>query len=633
MTEAWRFNEGKHHASYRFLGARPDLSPEGEQGYRFAVWAPRAAAVSAVGDFNGWDRSRDRLSPYGTTGIWQGFVPGAVEWQRYRYAIETRDGRVLMKADPYARHAETRPNSASILYDFENDYTWGDADFMATRRDALAARPLNIYEVHLGSWRRYADGNPYNYRDLAPQLARYCVEMGYTAVELMPVMEHPLDASWGYQVTGYYAPTSRYGTPADFKCLVDTLHRAGLLVILDWVPAHFPRDDFALARFDGEPLYEYADPNRGEHPSWGTLVFDYGRPEVRSFLMSNAVYWLEEFHADGLRYDAVSSMIYLDFGREHAVPNPDGSFEHREAIDFMKSTNRWIREHYPHAILAAEESTPYPDITVPVEHGGLGFTHKWNMGWMNDTLSYMEHDYYARGDVHDKITFSMVYAFRERFILPFSHDEVVHGKKTLLGRMPGDPWRKFASLRTCYMYQMSHPGAKLNFMGNEYAPYLEWRYYEELEWFMLMYPSHDAMRTFVKTLNGFYKDCSAMWSVDTSWDGFQWLDVNDREHSTFAYARFGRGRDEVVVVLLNMTPQSYAAHTIRVPRPGRYRVAVNSDAPCYGGSGFGPLKETAVITTAPASDATADEYRLTLPLPPLAGVYLVYEGVGDDHHR
>lgn len=618
MNQAWLFNQGENYQSYKMLGARPRISPEGEPGYSFAVWAPHASSVSVVGDFNGWDPSSDSLIPYGTTGIWTGFVPGAVMWQRYKYAVRTASGRVTLKADPFARHAETRPSTASILYDGEHDYEWGDGEYMVNRPDVQDIGPLNIYEVHLGSWRRYGDGHVKNYRDIAPELASYCLDMGYNAVELMPVMEYPLDASWGYQVTGYFAATSRYGTPADLKFLIDTLHQAGLRVILDWVPSHFPKDDFALARFDGQPLFEDPDSRRGEHGDWGTLVFNYGLAEVQSFLLSSAWFWLDEFHADGLRVDAVSSMLYLDFGRPDAVPNDEGSFLHLEAIDFLKSMNAIIREHFPHAIMAAEESTPYPEVTTPVSKGGLGFTHKWNMGWMNDTLSYMEHDYYARGKAHEKLSFSMMYAFSERFILPFSHDEVVHGKKSLLGRMPGDDWRRFASLRACYMYQMSHPGAKLNFMGNEYAPYLEWRYYEELEWFMLEYPLHRAMHGFVRELNHFYLEHKALWEVDDSWEGFLWLDADDRERSVYSYARRALHEEQLILVLLNMTPASYEQYPLRVPYRGRYRLLLNSDDPLYGGSAYQDLDVGRVFLS--------EDLILKLPVPPLAGMYLLYEG-------
>ena len=653
MNQAYLFNHGKNHQSYKILGARPDVSAEGERGYRFAVWAPHAAQVSVVGDFNGWDPEIHTMIAYGTTGIWQIFIPDAVEFQRYKYAIRTPEGRVLLKADPYARHAETRPNTASILYDSEDDYEWGDADFRARRQPVEESAPLNIYEVHLGSWRRYADGNPYSYRDIAPQLASYVKQLGYNAVEIMPVMEHPLDASWGYQITGYFAPTSRYGKPSDLKFLIDTLHQNDIKVILDWVPGHFPRDDFGLANFDGKPLYEYSDVIRGEHPNWGTLVFDFALAEVRSFLLSNAWFWLDEFNVDGLRVDAVSSMVYLNFGREYSASarNINGGYENLEAIEFIRELNELVRENFPYSIMAAEESSTFPNVTKAVSEGGLGFTHKWNMGWMNDTLSYMTSDYYARGQVHDKITFSMMYSFSEKFILPFSHDEVVHGKKSLLGRMPGDYWRQFAALRTCYMYQMSFPGGKLNFMGNEFAPFIEWRYYEELEWFLLQYPNHKGMFEFVTALNHIYLENPALWEVEDSWDGFEWIVADDRDKSIFAYARYAKEQSQTVVSVLNMTPASYKNYRLKVPHPGRYRLILNSDDAQYQGSAYADLEQgDTVFWTSDKKERerlsledkmrdlasgledegnTGDSglvYYIDMPLPPLAGLYLVYEG-------
>lgn len=643
MDQAYLFNNGTNYQSYKLLGSRPETDASGEAGFFFAVWAPHATQVSVVGDFNGWDPESDVMTPRGTTGIWQTFVPGAQEFQRYKYVLRTPSGETLLKADPYARHCETRPGTASILYDADHDYEWTDGAYLQNRKNATDAAPLNIYEVHLGSWRRYDDGNVYSYREIAPQLASYVKSMGYNAVEFMPLTEYPLDESWGYQVTGYFAATSRYGTPADLKYLIDTLHRDNIKVILDWVPGHFPRDEFALALFDGAPLYEHPDVKRGENRQWGTLNFNYNLAEVRSFLMSSAWFWLDEFHVDGLRYDAVSSMLYLNFGRDDAEPNEQGGFDNLEAIHFLKTLNPLLREHFPHAILAAEESSAYPLVTTPVEQGGLGFTHKWNMGWMNDTLQYMCADYYARSQFHDKMTFSMMYAFHERFILPFSHDEVVHGKKSLLGRMPGDYWRQFASLRACYMYQMSHPGGKLNFMGNEFSPFIEWRYYEELEWFLLQYPSHRAMHTFVSDLNQIYLTHPAFWEVDRSWAGFEWMEANDRSNSVFTYARFSEARRQTVVVALNMTPASYEIFRLKVPQPGQYRVLLNSDAQKYYGSGFEDVTDN--VFTAQSSESRkspgtnmiaekndevgrcggeqADEYHILLPLPPLAGLYLL----------
>ncbi len=593
MDQAYLFNTGKNYMSYNFLGSRPEISPQGEAGYRFAVWAPHARKVSVLGNFNGWREDVNNLEPYGETGIWIGFIPGLQQWEPYKYGILKPDNNWVLKADPYARHAETRPNTASKLYD-PDDYSWTDAEYMENRLDAYELKPLNIYEVHLGSWRRYEDGAVYNYRDIAPQLADYVLEMGYTAIELMPLSEYPLDASWGYQVSGYYAVTSRYGTPADLKFFVDHMHNKGIHVFLDWVPAHFPRDEFGLARFDGTPLYEYSDPRLGEHDDWGTLVFDYSKAEVRSFLISNAHYWLSEFHFDGLRVDAVSSMLYRDYGRDEYLPNIHGGNENLEAISFFHELNQMIRENFPGAVIMAEESTSFPLITAGVDRGGLGFTHKWNMGWMNDTLFYNSLDHYLRGYHQNAFTFSMMYAFSERYILPFSHDEVVHGKGTLLGRMPGDYWRKFANLRTLYAYQIAHPGAKLNFMGNELAPFTEWRYYEELEWFLLEYPAHSQVQYFVKTLNHFYLDTPALWENDDNWDGFNWVQTDDTENSVFAFMRFNQAKDEAIFVVLNMTPGVLPEYTFTMPVAGEFELVLNSDESRFGGSdyltGFGDQK-------------------------------------------
>ncbi|HHV41271.1 MAG TPA: 1,4-alpha-glucan branching protein GlgB [Clostridiaceae bacterium] len=587
MNQAYLFNTGNNFQSYKMLGSRPDLSHDGEPGYRFAVWAPNAKEISVVGDFNFWNTERDFLHPYGTTGIWTGFIGGAEQWQRYKYAIRTKDERVILKADPFARHAETRPDTASILYN-PDDYEWHDQEWMANRTDAAEIGPLNIYECHLGSWRRYQDGNTYTYREIAPQLAAYLKEMGYNAVELMPVNEYPHDGSWGYQVTGYFAITSRYGTPADFKYFVDVMHQAGIKVIVDWVPAHFPRDEFALANFDGQPLYEYPDPRMKEHPSWGTLIFNYGLNEVNSFLISSAWLLVDEFHVDGLRVDAVSSIISLNFGHEdeEKIYNSDGGEENLEGITFVKKLNQTIRANMPEVMLIAEESTAWPHVTEPVEKGGLGFTHKWNMGWMNDILQYVEVDYYARGTVHNKVTFSMFYAFSERYVLPFSHDEVVHGKKSLLGKMPGDYWRQFASLRSLFLYQYTHPGAKLNFMGNEFAPYTEWRYYEELEWFMLKYPTHKAMQDFKRELNHLYLRRTALWEDDRSWEGFQWVKSDDKKNSVFAYIRRNLEKSEELLIVLNFTPKSFTSYSFSLPASGTWRLLFDSDAKRFGGSSY-----------------------------------------------
>jgi 1,4-alpha-glucan branching enzyme len=630
MNQAYLFNHGKNYQSHNMLGARPGRSPDGESGYRFAVWAPRAKDVSVVGDFNYWDERANPLKLYGSTGIWTGFVPDAREWERYKYSIVTSTGERILKADPYARHAETRPGTASILYNFENDYEWGDDAHMQARAKRSLSEPLNIYELHIGSWRRYPDKQVYSYRELAPQLAAYLVEMGYNAVEFMPLTEYPLDTSWGYQVTGYFAATSRYGTPADLKYLIDTLHCAGISVIFDLVPGHFPKDDFGLARFDGEPLYEHPDTRMGESEEWGTLIFNYGLKEVRSFLMSSIWFWIDEFHGDGIRIDAVSSMIYLNFGKteSESVKNVYGGEENIDAVNFLRELNTMIKKEFPGVYSIAEESTAWPKVTWRIEDGGLGFTHKWNMGWMNDTLRYMKHDYYARGQVHNLITFSMTYAFSERFVLPFSHDEVVHGKRSLLGRMPGDYWRQFASLRTLYMYQMAHPGAKLNFMGNEMAPYLEWRYYEELEWFMLSYEKHARMKDFVKVLNHLYLAERALWEDDNSWQGFAWAEADDSANSVFSFIRKSIDGKEMILVVLNMTPASYPVYRVPVSAKGRYELILNSDEEKYGGSGYYALLGVSNVFEAKAEEKNGP--ILDLALPPLCGLFLKYTDGGKE---
>jgi len=629
VNQAYLFNNGTNVQSHRMLGAFPAQSPEGDKGYRFAVWAPHARSVSVVGDFNFWNDSANPLRAYGATGIWTGFVPDAREWERYKYSIEAADGRRLLKADPFARHAETRPGTASILYDCIDDYQWEDASHMEARAKDTFDGPLNIYEIHLGSWRRYPDGNVYSYREMAMQLVDYLVDMGYNAVEFMPLSEYPLDASWGYQVTGYFAATSRYGTPADLKFLVDQLHKAGIKVIFDLVLSHFPKDAFGLAQFDGEPLFEHPDTRMGEHPEWGTLIFNYGLHEVVSFLLSVIWFWIDEFHADGLRLDAVTSMLYLNYARDNAVKNVYGGDDNIDAVHFLRRANYMVKEHFPGVMMIAEESTAWPNITRDTGEGGLGFSHKWNMGWMNDTLRYMKRDYYARGEKHDLVTFSLTYAFSEKFVLPFSHDEVVHGKGSLLGRMPGDYWRQFASLRTLFMYQYGHPGAKLNFMGNEMAPYLEWRFYEELEWFMLQYEKHARMKTFVRRLNHLYLSESALWEVDNSWDGFHWLIVDDSANSVFAFTRNGVDEDNLILAVLNMTPATFAEYRVPVEKAGRYTLLLNSDSTEFGGSGY--IEEKQEVRTYETMVEDGD-LVLEIALPPLCGLYFRYEPIEDKNN-
>ena len=623
MEQAYLFNRGEDYMSYNLLGSRPFKDDNGDAGYLFRVWAPNAKGVSVIGEFNDWSSDENPMYRLGDTGIWECKIVGAAQWDRYKYRVLGADSKVYEKVDPFARHFETRPNNASILYDF-NDYKWHDGDYCKKRKNALDPQPVNIYEVHLGSWRRHPDGNFFSYRELAIDLSDYCRKMHYTHVELMPIMEHPLDASWGYQVTGYYGVTSRFGTPADFKYMVDVLHQNGIGVILDWVPAHFPKNMEGLVRFDGTPCYEYSDPRIGEHREWGTYVFDYSKNEVVSFLISNAIFWVDEFHADGLRIDAVSSMLYRDYGRTQYLPNKYGGKENLEVIEFFKKLNGTMRYKYPHVMMIAEESTAYPKISHPVEDGGLGFTHKWNMGWMHDTLDYFSTDSYARDWHHDQFCFSMDYAFSENFVLSLSHDEVVHGKFSLIDKMPGDIWRKFANLRLLFLYQMSHPGAKLNFMGAEFGQFIEWRFYEELEWFMLDYESHRLLQEFCSRLNETYIKYPQFWLDDHTWSGFGWIDINDIKNNVFIYKRTSpRKEDNDIYVALNMVPQPLENYKIPVYEKGTYKIILNTDDMGFGGSGY-PTR-----TDPNGCVETIDEpynglpYHIEINLPPLAGIYFM----------
>ncbi len=623
MDEAYLFNRGDNYMSYNFLGAHPFNDPDGNNGFIFRVWAPNALSVSVIGDFNEWNALSDQMHKIGGTGIWEVKIPGASQWDRYKYRVVGADSRIYDKGDPYARHFETRPNNASIVYD-PDDYTWGDNDYMKNRPDALSARPINIYEMHLGSWRQHPDGNFFTYREIALDLVDYCKKMHYTHIELMPVLEHPLDASWGYQVTGYFAATSRFGTPADFKFMVDMLHQSGIAVLLDWVPAHFPKNLEGLVRFDGTPCYEYADPRIGEHREWGTYVFDYSKNEVISFLISNAVFWINEFHIDGLRVDAVSSMLYRDYGRQNYIPNKYGGNENLEAVEFFKKLNSTIRNNYPGVMMIAEESTAWPKVSHPVEDGGLGFTHKWNMGWMHDTLDYFSTDSYARGWHHDEFCFSMMYAFSENYVLSLSHDEVVHGKYSLINKMPGDVWRKFASLRTLFMYQMSHPGAKLNFMGAEFGQFIEWRFYEQLEWFMLDYESHRLLQDYCSKLNQFYIEHGQMWRDDHTWAGFEWIAADDTVNNVFVYSRKSPKKDENdIYVALNMVPQPLEEYKIPVYELGTYKIVLNTDDMAFGGSGYPTGVSMEGTFEAIDEEFQGKPYHVKFNLPPLAGVYFM----------
>ena len=583
------YNTGKLHHAYRTFGAQPE-----DGGTQFTVWAPDVKGVRVSGDFNGWNCWADhaQLEALGNTGIWTGFIPGACAGAAYKYDIELQDGRHIMKADPFAFGSEKRPKTASVITDLR--YDWKDSDWIREREMKNTFKsPMNIYECHLGSWKRHAataedEDGFYTYTELADELVPYVKEMGYTHVEILPVMEHPLDASWGYQVTGYYAPTSRYGSPAEFKYLIDTFHKEGIGVILDWVPGHFCPDDHGLRDFNGGKLYESA-----VHPDWGTYKFDFSRPQVRSFLMSNLLFWLEEYHADGIRVDGVTSMLYLNFGisdKSKMKFNKYGGETDLDAIDFLREVNSVAGTDVKGVFIVAEESTAWPMVTKPPADGGLGFHYKWNMGWMNDTLAYMSTDFPWREGNHNKLTFSMTYAFSENYILPLSHDEVVHGKKSLIGRMPGDIWRQFAGIRLLAMYQMTHPGKKLNFMGHEIAQFIEWREYEGLEWFLLGYENHEKYQKFIKALNHIYTEHPALWSDDTSWDGFHWIDADDRQQTVLTYYRRGKSPSEdeageLLVCALNMGVQAFDEFEIGVPEKGFYKEIINSDDTKYAGSG------------------------------------------------
>ena len=581
--------EGTHYKNYERLGAHV-REHQGFHGVHFAVWAPNAGRVSVVGNFNHWDGRRHPLRSCGAGGIWEIFVPDLVQGEVYKFEVKSRVGGYLVeKADPYGFAAELRPKTASVVWDVTK-FSWHDEEWMASREKTQGLdAPISVYEVHLGSWRR-KDGNQFlTYRELADQLVEYLGETGFTHVELMPINEFPFDGSWGYQPVGYFAPTSRFGTPDDFAYFVDTLHRHGIGVFLDWVPAHFPRDVHGLGYFDGTHLYEHADPRLGEHRDWGTKIFNYGRAEVRNFLLGNALFWLERYHIDGLRVDAVASMLYLDYSRKHGewLPNKHGGNENLEAIEFLKLLNELTHRHHPGTLTAAEESTSWAGVSRPTYLGGLGFSLKWNMGWMNDTLKYIEKDPVFRKYEHGALTFSMIYAFTENFILPMSHDEVVHGKKSLLEKMPGDFWQKFANLRLLYGYMFGHPGKKLLFMGNEIAPWVEWNHDASLDWHLLRWDSHRGMQRLVSDLNALYRTQTALHQIDFDWQGFEWLDLHDWENSVLAFLRRGKAPGESVVVVCNFTPVAREHYRIGVPEGGFYRELLNTDAGCYGGSNFG----------------------------------------------
>ncbi len=622
--DLYLFHQGTNYHAYEMLGAH-FLTQDGKDGVRFAVWAPHAKSVSVVGDFNEWDTRRHPMQRIGDGEIWEVFIEGLQEGDIYKYAIEPQwGGPHIMKADPYGFYAEKKPNTASRLYDLSH-YAWQDDDWQERKkRESSYERPMLTYEVHAGSWRRTLDGEYLSYRDLADQLIDYVKKMNYTHIEFMPLCEHPFDGSWGYQITGYYAVTSRYGTPDDFRYLVDKAHAAGIGVIMDWVPGHFCKDEQGLRHFDGMTLYESDNEQRAENWEWGTTNFDYGRTEVQSFLISNAIFWFEEFHIDGLRIDAVANMLYLNYGRKDGewTPNKYGETGNLEAMDFIKKLNETVFKYHPQALMIAEESTAWPLISRPVYMGGMGFNYKWNMGWMNDMLKYMSLDPIYRKWNHDKVTFSFMYAFSENFVLPLSHDEVVHGKCSLISKMPGDYWQKFANLRAFFGYWMAHPGKKLLFMGGEFGQFIEWKYDDSLDWHLVQkYPMHTKMLEYSRALNRFYCENKAFWQVDFDWNGFQWIDPDDNENSVVSFIRKAEDADDFLVVICNFTPEVRHGYRLGVPKKGVYYEVFNSDEEAYGGSGVknGDLASEDVPWHSRAQS-------IVLTVPPLATVYLRLRG-------
>ncbi|MDR3348114.1 MAG: 1,4-alpha-glucan branching protein GlgB [Acidaminococcales bacterium] len=615
--DRYLFAEGRHCEIFKFLGAHK-TSLEGRDGVVFSVWAPAAKAAWAVGDFDDW-RGLDFAMRNIGGGIWQVFVPGADAGMRYKYKIVGADGKTRLKADPLAFAAELRPNTASVVA-APDEFFWTDREWMESRSTNSYGRPVNIYEAHLGSWRQKENGEFFSYRELAGMLPAYVRDMGYTHIEVLPLSEHPLDNSWGYQVTGYYAPTSRYGCARDLKHFVDVCHELGIGVIMDWVPGHFCKDDHGLRQFDGSCCYEPAHPLRRDNEGWGTSYFDLYKPEVRSFLISNACYWIEVFHLDGLRVDAVASMLYLDYNKPSGkwLPNECGGRENTAGIAFFRDLSRLVFKRNPQTLLMAEESTSYPMVTWPVHDGGLGFNYKWNMGWMNDVLEYIAQKTAHRRGVHNYITFSFMYAFSENFVLPFSHDEVVHGKKSLIGKMPGDYWQKFANVRLLLGYMMAHPGKKLLFMGQEFGQFIEWDEKKQLDWFLLDYEMHGKLKNYVKTLNDFYRRESCLWQIDSDWRGFAWLEPDDKDHSIISFLRFDENGRHLAVIC-NFTEIAHEGYRVGVPQMGPYHEALNSDDANFGGSG----KWTRRVLIANPTPWHGQEYSLVVRVPPLSSLYIV----------
>ncbi len=612
------FGEGNHWHAYRILGANPH-EIEGVKGVLFGLWAPSASRASIVGDFNQWDGRIHPMRNRGSSGVWELFIPGVDAGDHYRFEMRTQTGDVVTRNDPYGQQFQVRPENAGLIRQ-TSDHFWRDKEWMKQRgeRDWQHA-PMSIYEVHLGSWQRDDSGDFLNYRELAHRLGDYITGLGFTHIELLPITEHPFDGSWGYQATGYFAPTSRFGTPDDFRYFVDYLHQRGIGIILDWVPAHFPKDEHALAQFDGTALYEHEDPRKGEHRDWGTLIFNYGRSEVRNFLLSSAFYWLEEFHLDGLRVDAVASMLYLDYSRKPGdwVPNVHGGRENLEAVDFLRQLNSVTHEQFPGSMVIAEESTAWPQVSRPIWLGGLGFSMKWNMGWMHDTLSYLSKDPIHRHYHHDLLTFGLLYAFTENFVLPFSHDEVVHGKGSMLEKMPGDGWQKFANLRLLYTYMFTYPGKKLLFMGCEFAQGLEWNDASQLDWYLMDRSQHQGIHKLVSELNHLYQNEAALHEFEFENGGFEWVDCHDASQSVLSYIRWG-SNGNFLVVILNFTPVTRQGYRIGLPQAGTYRELLNSDSEYFGGSNAG--NEGRIDAT--PQPWMGQEQSVLLSLPPMGALVL-----------
>lgn len=622
--DLYLFGQGTHYEIYNKLGAHP-MEVGGVKGVHFAVWAPNAKRVSVIGDFSNWDGRTYQMKVLGNSGIYEIFIPGLQPMDKYKFEIKTKDNHIIEKADPYGNYAELRPSTASLVAD-TNSYTWDDNKWMK-KRDSHDTfnKPISIYEVHLGSWKKGGSDHGFlNYKDLAHQLVDYVKDMGYTHIQLMPIAEHPFDGSWGYQVTGYFAPTSRFGTPDDFMYFVDYCHQHNIGVLLDWVPAHFPKDGHGLIKFDGTALYEHADWRQGEHPHWGTMIFNYSRTEVKNFLIGNALYWLDKYHIDGLRVDAVASMLYLDYGKESNewVPNEFGGRENFAAVEFLKHLNSILYKKYPGVLMVAEESTAWTGVSRPTDTGGLGFGMKWNMGWMNDFLRYISKEPIHRKYHHNDLTFSMVYAYTENFILVLSHDEVVHGKGSMINKMPGDYWQKFANLRAAYGFMYGHPGKKLLFMGGEFAQFEEWSEQKSLDWNLLEFDKHREMQHYIKDLNKLYKSEEAFWKYDFTPDGFEWINCSDSASSIISFLRKSDKEEDTLLFIVNFTPVPRTLHRIGVPYEGKYKEIINSDEEKYGGSGI----VNAEILVSDKEPWDGRDYSAGIKVPPLGMVVLKYLG-------